>query len=181
MAAPTSTTPLRRAVIAALTTATTKTQALPVANLFVLARPATRAQSAAKVKGAPAVWVTVRDHAADPDALGLEMSTIRRESVVVEVECTYYAGSELFSAEHAAALVRIEDDRQLVISALLYPEALRYDPQGNDTGLDGGSLRFDGYRSIGPAPSPVPAGSTARLLTVTHLFQVKVELATAAS
>ena len=176
MALPSTTIPLRKAVIAALTTDTGKTGAIPAANLFRLARPLARAQRAATVKGQPAAWVTVRDHAPDPDALMLEMSNVRRLTCVIEIECTYYAGGELFSVEHAATLERIETDRVALIDALVFPEALRYDPDGQDTGIDGGSLSFAGYRSVGPAPSPV-APDSGRLLSVTHAFACKVELA----
>lgn len=176
MALPSTTIPLRKAVIAALTTATGKTAALSRAHLFRNARPLARAQRSATVKGQPAAWVTVRDHAPDLDFVGLEMSDRRRLSCTVEIECTYYAGNDLFSAEHAAALDRIESDRVALIDALLYPEALRFDPTGQDTGLDGGSLMFAGYRSTGPAPSPVKPNSGG-VLTVTHAFACKVELA----
>lgn len=176
MALPSTTVPLRKAVIAALTTETGKTGAIPATNLFRLARPSARAQRSSTVKGAPTAWVTVRDHAPDPDALLLEMSNVRRLVVVVEIECTYYAGSELFGAEHASALERIETDRVALIDALVFPEALRLDPDGQETGLDGGSLTFAGYRSVGPAPSPVSPES-GRLLSVTHTFVCKVEIA----
>lgn len=174
MTTPTSTIPLRDAVIAALTTDTGLPSAIPAAYLFREAVPGPTAQRAGTLKQGPTAWVTVRDHSADGDRVLMEMSTVRALRVVVEILCEYYAGHELFSAEHRAALMRIEADRPRVLSALLRPEALRYDPAGNDTGLDGGSLRFDGYRSTGPALAP-GAGKT-RVLAVIHYFPATLEL-----
>lgn len=175
MTLPSSTVPLRDAVIASLTTDTGKPNAIPASYLFRQAVRGPTAQRAVTLKQGPTAWVTVRDHAADGDRVLMEMSTIRAERVTVEILCEYYAGHELFSAEHDAALVRIENDRQRVLRALLYPENLRLDPDGNDTGLDGGSLRFDGYRSLGP--SLAPGTGKTRVLAVIHLFPATLELA----
>lgn len=173
MALPASTEPLRLAVLNALTATTGKTRAIPDAYLFVTGKPGSDIARSGSVKSRPVAHVSVKNHTADPDALFLEMSDRRREVVLVEVVCTYYAGSELFGAEYDAALLRVEEDRQRIIRALLYPEALALDPTGAETGLDGGSLRFDGYSSTGPAR---PNRGSARLLEVTHAFRVKVEL-----
>jgi len=169
-----STVPLRRAVIAALTTVTGQPSAIPAASLFREAVPAPAAQRAVTLRQGPTAWVTVRDHSADGDRIMLEMSTVRAERVTVEVLCEYYAGSEQFSSEHSTALVRLEEDRQRVMRALLYPEALRYDPDGDDTGLDGGSLRYDGYRSVGPI---LGVAGKSRVLSVIHTFPATLELA----
>lgn len=171
MALPTSTVPLRNAVSAALTTDTGKTNAIPAGFLFRKAVRGSTAQRSVTLKEGPTAWVVVRDHRAIADRLLLEMSTVRALTVVVEILCEYYAGHELFGAEHDAAVLRIEADRVRVIKALLYPEALALDPDGNETGLDGGSLRFDGYTSIGPTPP----GKT-RVMSVTHFFTATLEL-----
>lgn len=176
MALPTDTIPLRDAVVHALTQVTTAPAAIPEAFLFTPARPNPRAQRSGTLTGGPSAWVVVRDHSADPNKLLLEGSSIRGLVVVVEIVCDYYGGSEDFTPEHEAALERIEADRTRVIDALVAPGALLTDPDGNDTGLDGdGCLRFDGYRSAGPALAP----QKTRVLRVTHFFRATLEVAKA--
>lgn len=175
MALPTSTEPLRLAVLHALTSPTGKPRAIQPGLLYEPALDAQGSVRAGAPKATPSVYVVVRDHAPDPDSLGLEGSSIRRESVLVEITCSYWSGNPTSRSEMGETLARIEADRQRLLGALLYPEALRYDPDGQDAGLDGGSLRWDGYSSTGPAPLPVPSGSP-RVLQVVHRFRAKVEL-----
>ena len=128
-----------------------------------------------RVDLAPACWVFVRDHTTAPDAVLHEMSTGRREQVQVEIVCSYWSGNPELAEEHGLQLAIIERDRQRVISALCYPGALELDSQGRDTGLDGYSLPFAGYRSKGPEPLPMKA-TDPRVLTVTHAFTATVTL-----
>jgi len=130
-----------------------------------------------RVRRLAGVTVAVRDHGADPDALMLEMSDRRREVCVVEVRCSYASGNPAVSAEINAALAAIERDRQRLLAALLYPGAMTYAPDGQETGLDSGCLRWDGYTSQGPEPWPLPPGE--RVLRVTHRFRCSVELTSA--
>lgn len=176
MALPTSTEPLRLAVLNALTSPTTKPRAIPAGLLFEPALDAEGAIRAGAPKDRPRAYVVVRDHGPDPDALQLEMSSVRREAVLVEITCFYWSGNPTVRSEVDATLARIESDRQRLLGALLYPESLATDPDGRETGLDGGSLRWDGYSSTGPSPLPVPSGAS-RVLQVVHRFRVKVELA----
>lgn len=177
MALPSDTTPLRRAVIAALTGGTGKPRAMALDGLplFQLLPPAAAMARPARVQTEPGCWVFVVDHQVAPDAVLHEMSTERREQVRVEIVVSFWSGNPEHAEEHATQIERIERDRQRVISALCYPGALQYDDLGNETGLDGDSLPFAGYRSKGPEPLPMTADSP-RVLTVTHSFVATVSL-----
>lgn len=179
MAQPTDTTPLRLAVVHALTSATGKPRSLGLDGypLFREAGPAESLQRGSANLDRPGVTVAVRDHGPDPDALMFEMSNLRREVCVVEVRCSYASGNPAVAVEINATLAAIERDRQRVLAALLYPDALLYAPDGQETGLDSGCLRWDGYTSQGPEPWPLPQGE--RVLRVTHRFRVSVELTSA--
>lgn len=176
MALPTDTTPLRLAVVYALTRATGQVRSLGLDGfpLFVEVGPAESLQRGGAALDRPGVSVVVRDHSPDPDAFMLEMSDRRREVCVVEIRCVYPSGNPAVAAEINATLAAIERDRQRVLAALLYPGAMVYAPDGQETGLDSGCLRWDGYSSQGPEPWPLPPGE--RALRLTHRFRVSVEL-----
>lgn len=173
MTSPSSTVPLRRAVERALTQPTGQTRALSHARLFTLTFPAEVVYRPELTIERKCCYVECYGHR---DAVGvLEVGPVVREIVGVRVACWYYAGSELMRDEHERALRELDEDRLLVRAALCYPGVLLYDPDGNDTGLDGGSLRADEWTSDGPTPLPATEGQ-ARVLRVVHSFRTTVEL-----
>lgn len=176
MALPTDTTPLRLAVVHALTAATGQPRSLGLDGypLFVEVGPSETLQRGGAALDRPGVTVAVRDHGPDPEGLMFEMSDRRREVCFVEIRCSYPSGNPAVAAEINATLAAIERDRQRVLAALLYPSALLEAPDGRETGLDSGCLRWDGYSSQGPEPWPLPQGE--RVLRVTHRFRCSVEL-----
>lgn len=177
MAQPTDTTPLRLAVVHALTTATGKPRSLGLDGypLFREVGPSETLQRGGAVLERPGVTVVVRDPGPDPEALMLEMSNLRREVCTVEIRCSYASGNPAVAAEINGTLATMERDRQRVRAALCYPDALLYAPDGQETGVDSGCLVWAG--ATGPEPWPLPQGE--RVLRVTHRFRVGVELTSA--
>ncbi len=174
MTAPSSCTLARHAVLTALTTATGKPQAL--ANLFRVASPADVAANPADFRAKPGVWVIFRDGRTDDQ---MRVGSVLTWFYTVDVVCSYYAGSDVMRAkiggELDTYLSRIEDDGPRVYAALTYPGALAL-YSSSDTGLDGGALRPDGYRSLGPVQIG-GAENEARVLRVTHTFTASLDLA----
>lgn len=178
MTLPTSFKPLRKAVIAALTTSTGKPRALASGHLFAQAAASERHQRGVTTKAAPRALVVIKN--ARPDVQGgvLQGTDIQRDMVTVEITLWYYAGSELFSAETTTALDRIDEDTPLIVAALCQPGALVLDPSSNPTGIDGGSLRVELWSSQGPDLIPVQQSPTEgrRIFRVVHTFVTGIEL-----
>lgn len=188
MTLPSSWKPARDAVVAALTTVRTAPRAIPSGKLFVegtpaeiVARPESLkpGSSTSKTQG-PRAFVIFRD--GSPEVPGLwETSTERREVWFVQITCWYWLGNDMLptvAGEMPKALQRVAEDQERILAALCYPGALATDPSGNDTGLDGGSLRADQYRCVGPDPMPIQRGEQSyRVMRITHLFRTTLTLA----
>jgi hypothetical protein len=181
VARPVDDTPLRDAVVAALTTATGKPDSLGLNvppslgkhTLFVEA-PSTE-PPIGDVTGGPRVTVEIHAHMPNPSS-PLEGGDVRSEALTVEVVCWYSSGNPAFKSEIDRQRRIIARDKQRVIKALTCAGVLGFDPSGNDTGADGGCLRWDGYTSRGPV---FPKKSDdLRVVSVTHAFRTTVELAT---
>lgn len=175
MPRPLDCTPLRDAVVHALTQATSQPHSLAKnpgigkSQFFVeLASPEPSAGAA--VDG-PGVYVEIKDHIGDPTGQPVWSGDVLREAVTVEVTCIYSGANRSTLAESRLLRRVIERDRQRVITALTQDGALETDPNGASTGADGGSLRFDGYSSRGPTYTAKPL-----LVSVVHVFRTTVEL-----
>jgi hypothetical protein len=180
MTLPLDCTPLRDAVVHALTQATAQPRSLalnPGLGRHLLFRelpPAAGAARLAAVADAPGVYVEVHGHAGDPAGQPMEGGDRRREAVTVEITCSYGSGHPDVLEETRAVGRIIERDKQRVIAALTSPGALSTDPTGADTGADDGCLRWDGYSSTGPKFPRAPTDE--RVVRVVHVFRTTVEL-----
>lgn len=169
---PTTTTPLRRAVMHALTKPTGMVSAIPEHQLFVRGLPLEREPSVGDVRKRPSAWAIVRDVAADIPTN--EMSGERRVRVTVQIATSFWAGNESIPAEVEAQLDVLAKHTHALLNALTYPGSLATDDEGNATGLDGGSLRAANaseWRSQGPDQI-----GTTRMLRVVHYFTATVTL-----
>lgn len=169
---PTTTTPLRRAVMHALTKPTGRVSAIPEHQLFVRGLPFDSRSSVGDVRKRPSAWAIVRDPAADIPTN--EMSGERRVRVTVQIATSFWAGNESIPAEVEAQLDALAEHTHALLNALTYPGSLATDDEGNATGLDGGSLRAANaseWRSQGPDQI-----GTTRMLRVVHYFTATVTL-----
>ena len=169
---PTTTAPLRRAVMHALTKETGRASAIPAHLLFSVGRPYDSRSSVADVTKRPSAWAIVRDAAADLPTN--EMSGERRVRVTVQVTTTFWAGNEAMPSEVEQQLDKLSEHTHAALNALTYPGSLATDDEGNATGLDGGSLRAANaseWRSQGPDQI-----GTTRMLRVVHYFTATVTL-----
>lgn len=181
MTLPLDCTPLRNAVVRALTAATGKPRSLGL-NPYLGKSPFfTELASAshvnvADVEAQPGVFVTVGDATGDPNGQPMEGGDRRREMRVVTIEYVAYAGGPKMIDEHLQASAIVERDTQRIIAALTCPGVLT-DPAGVvDPVCDDGCLRWDGYSGKGPE-WPRKQGDP-RLVRVTHTFRTTVELST---
>jgi len=166
---PLDTVPLRKAVVHALTQPTGKFRAIAQEFLFAEARgPTVQALNVADLKNRPQVWVAVRDRTSEVGTN--EGSDERRIRCTVSIAAYYYSGSESHRTESKKYLDRVDSDGMRLLAALTYPGSLELDPEGNEVGLDGASLRGANsgeYRSIGP--DLIQAGPDGpRIYRVTH-------------
>jgi hypothetical protein len=170
---PADTAPLYRAVVAAMTTETGQVAALTASKLYVLARPEDfqSEANAGTIFRRPKVWVEpIHTRPIDPQ---LRLTDRNRVEATVRIH-TYYFAHETHTTEWQTTMARIDRDRVLVGEALTYPGALLEDPDGNPTGLDGGSLRMDDGRWAPDGPTQTRKDRVWRL---THVFRAGVELA----
>lgn len=173
MSWPSSTVPLRAAIMHALTKPTGMVSAIPQADLFVVGTPHDGRAVLADIKTQPSAWAVVRDASADTPTN--EMSGERRLRVVVQITTHLWAGADVVRVEVERQLDRFDVCSKALLNALTYPGSLASDPDGNPTGLDGGSLRAatpSEYRSVGPDLLP-----GQRVLRITHFFTASVTLA----
>ncbi len=171
MTLPRTLTPARRAIVAALTSNTGHALALSE-RLFVLLPVAKAAAQASKIKGSPSVWVSPIRNLADDRGLR-QQATTHAFGAQVEITVSYWSGDPKSESELDACQCIIEADGPRIVAALCEPGALDTDPNGLSTGITGGQLLRDGYASRGPEPWPI---ESARVVTVTHLFPLHVEL-----
>lgn len=173
MALPTDTSPLYHAVVAALSTHTGATRCIPAAYLLREGKPQDLEKGARPGEiAAPVFFVApIEETPTDPQ---LQMTDRRRVEASVSI-MVWYRGHPLHAAEHEAMRSRAAADKARIVDALTYPSALYYAPDGQRTGLDGGSLRIDGDRC--QIEGPVPAqGYDNRVFRVTYRFRVGVEM-----
>lgn len=172
MTLPLDTTPLHDAVEHAISQNTGQPRAIPAAHLFALAPPTEGTGRSSVAKAKPVAWVDVVDEsAAEPNML--EMSDRRRVGVRVVITCNYAAGQDAASRKAARAVVK--RSTALLLAALCYPSALELDPDGNETGVDGGALRADQHASSGPPRQPLKS-TDPHVMQVVHTFRTTVEL-----
>jgi hypothetical protein len=174
VAYPSSTTPLREAVVHALTRSTGLPRALPDDQLLVLWKPGEviAAPSAGQVyRTAKCMVLPILSRPIEPQ---LEMTDRMPVEATIEIRCWYFTGKPNTS-EWTRAMREIETHSVRVPSALTYPGNLATAPDGTETGLWGGSLRVDGDR-YDMRGAPVPREPS--IFQVTHLFRrIPVELA----
>lgn len=163
----------RRAVIAALTTVTSKPRGLPLASIFNRAAPARSSQRAVEVLVKKRCLVSFVDSTIEAGAA--ENGSLIRHFYSVRIDCFYHAGSDLFNVEADKALEAILADQPLIRAALCSSGALALDPSGNDTALDDYALHSAGYRMAGPTPSGT-ATDGSRTLNVTHFFTASIDV-----
>ena len=171
---PRTLTPARQAIVAALTTATGKTNALGP-RLFQLMPPARGAERGKLLMATPGVWVAIKNAATTGNPL-LDQSTTQGFALTAEITCSYWSGDPKNPAEVERTQAMFEEDGPRVVSALT-SEALHLAPNGISTGIIGGQLLRVGYSSRGPDPWPLDTGA-ARLVRVVHVFPFLVELST---
>jgi hypothetical protein len=169
--APSSCTPARLAVVAALTTSTGKPRAL--VNLYRQATPADVAQNLADLKKKPSAFVLFGDAVLDGEVENGSKITMH---YVVTITRWYWMGSDLIKREVERQMARIDADTPLMRAALCATGALELDPSGNATGLAGQALRSDGWRSMGPAPLPTQAPDADRVLRCVDTFRASIDL-----
>jgi hypothetical protein len=173
VAYPTSTVPLRQAVLRALTHHTGQPRCLTPDRLFAEGIPADFLNDPRQHPTAQKPRCFVPPITGASDQRTLTMTNRRHVAATVSVVLWYGGAHPLSRDEWSRVVSRAEEDVQLVSAALCYPGALAYAPDGTETGVDGGSLvEAGGHEVRGPEPLAGELG----LITVIHTFRCGVEL-----
>jgi hypothetical protein len=180
MTQPSSPIAARLAVETALTTVTSAPRAIGSAYLFKLATPAEVAQNPADLKKQPRCWVLFRDPVTDGE---MENGSLITMHYVVQITRWYWMGSDLMKAEVKKTLERIDADTPRMRSALCasgaldsYTGSIEGVVATYPTGIDG-ALRPDGWRSVGPDPTPTTQPDDQRVLRCNDFFRASIDLA----
>lgn len=176
MALPLDTEPLRAAVIAALTTYTGQTDCVPADRLFRLGLPRdlVAPPSGAETWGTRTLCAVdpVDEEDTDPQ---LRLTDRRRALVTVGVRCWYHCGTGADSPEYEAAVKAFKRDARIIESALTYPGALYSAPDGQRTGLDGGSIPPGRRQLLTEITREGQPGREWMRLQVRHVFRSGAE------
>lgn len=182
---PTSTAPLERALVAALTTDVTgasKPRALTTAHLFTLAKPGDTlgpgprsdeiygGSAASAGRGRPQVGIRpIRVEPIDPTLMMTDR--VRYDATIVIV--TWYYAHDVNTTAWRQAVDAIAEDMRVLPAALCYPSALYTDPDGDRTGLDSGCLDWSRWSH---EVSRGPRRDDPKVLQVTYTFRASLEM-----
>lgn len=178
MTYPTTTTPIREAVVHALTKHTGMPRCIPRERLYVLGRPAELLEPPRPGE----LYRRPRAFVAPIEPIGfephLQMTDRMRVDINVEIRTWYFGGDGVGSREWEEASKLWEQDALNVYSALTYPGNLANAPDGTETGLLDGSLPDDRER-YRPRVQVLPKRTAEQrelIVQVGHVFRARAEL-----